>query len=140
MVAASTKAVCANEAATVWCRPKGDTTIGYKFDKVNGSNGSISFTRVPIDVVVSYANWGGRLGLGATYHAFASYSCDASGLCNNSVKFPNAFGGIAQLAYALKLKTFLLDVGLRYTLIKYKGDNSVSLNGSGPGFFFGVGF
>jgi hypothetical protein len=115
-----------------------EATLGYKFDKANGSNGSIAFTRVPLDVVASYAKGGHRLGAGPTIHLAPSFSCDADGLCDGSADYDTAFGGILQYAYGFRVGANAgLDVGLRYTFIRYSASDLETLDGSGVGFFFG---
>lgn len=114
-------------------------TIGYKFDKVNGSNGTIEFTRFPLDLVVAWAARGHRLGAGPTVHLSPKYRCDATGLCDQTVSFDTAVGGILQYAYGFRLGASAgLDAGLRYTFVDYEASAGPgSIDGSGFGFFFG---
>jgi hypothetical protein len=69
-----------------------EATIGYKFDRVNGSNGKIQFTRVPLDMVVSWARSGHRLGVGGTMHLSPTFTCEVDGMCDGSVSYDDAFG------------------------------------------------
>jgi hypothetical protein len=39
-----------------------EATIGYKIDRASASNGGVQFARIPLDVVVSFASKGHRLG------------------------------------------------------------------------------
>jgi hypothetical protein len=117
-------------------------TVGYKFDKVNGSNGSLAFTRFPIDVIASWATGGHRLGAGPTAHLAPKATCDLSGTgpgtCNSSLSYDAALGGIVQYAYGFKLKgDHGVDLGVRYTYVKYRGSGLLTLDGSGFGFFLG---
>ncbi len=113
-------------------------TLGYKFDKVNGSNGSIEFTRIPLDVIVAYANGGHRIGGGAAVHFSPTFTCDAGGVCNATASFDTAFGAIVQYAYGLRVGVNGgFDFGARYTFIRYTGGGLPTLDGSGFGFFFG---
>jgi hypothetical protein len=117
-----------------------EATLGYKFDKANGSNGSIGFTRVPLDVVASFVKGGHRIGAGPTVHLAPTLSCDADGICDGAVDvdYDTAFGGILQYAYGFRVGANAgLDVGLRYTFIKYSASDLETLDGSGIGFFFG---
>jgi hypothetical protein len=115
-----------------------EATAGYKFDQVNGSNGTIKFTRIPVDVVVSWAPGGHRLGAGATVHVSPTYRCDVSGLCDITADWDTAFGAIVQYAYGLKVgDNGAFDVGARYTYIQYAGTGLPDRDGSAFGFFFG---
>ncbi len=123
-------------AASAWAI---ETTLGYKFDKVNGSNGTIEFTRIPIDVILSWAPGPHRLGGGPTVHLAPRFNCSASGLCDQKVDFQPAFGGIVQYACVLRPPgmSLGLDLGLRYSFIWYSGRDVPTQNGSSFGFFFG---
>lgn len=115
-----------------------ESTIGYKFDQANGSNGTIKFTRIPVDVVISYANSGHRLGVGATAHLSPKYSCEVDGYCDASASYDTALGAIAQYAYGFRLGVNGgLDVGVRYTRVQYSATGLPNLDGSNFGFFFG---
>jgi hypothetical protein len=115
-----------------------EATLGYKFDQANGDNGSIKFTRIPLDLVASFAHGGHRIGGGATAHLSPSFSCDADGVCDGTIDYDTALGGILQYAYGFRVGANSgFDVGLRYTFIEYSGSDLPSLDGSGVGFFFG---
>jgi len=116
-----------------------EVTLGYKFDKVNGSNGTIEFTRIPIDLIASWAPGRHRLGGGPTLHLAPTFNCNASGLCDQKVAFGPALGGIVQWACLLRPegRSLGLDFGLRYTFIRYSSSDVASQNGSAFGFFFG---
>ena len=113
-------------------------TLGYKFDQVNGTNGSAKMTRLPLDVLVNYMRGGNRFGGGITYHLNSKFTCD---VCSGAdIKFDNALGFLMQYAYGLQLtKSGILDVGLRYTAISYKA-TTYTAKGNSVGFFFGAVF
>lgn len=115
-----------------------EANLGYKFDKVNGANGSISFTRLPVELIGSYVVSGHRLGAGPVAHLAPKYSCDATGLCSDEVTFPTAVGGVVQWAYGGPAVSGF-DVGARYTFIRYQ-DGGVRIDGSGFGLFLGFRF
>lgn len=116
-------------------------TFGYKFDKVNGSNGSITFSRMPLDLVVSWAPGNHRLGAGPTVHLAPKFDCSATGVCAGTVNFNTAFGGIVQYAYGFPLGNAGMELGARYTVISYKAsDGGGSLSGNAIGGFFGFWF
>lgn len=110
-------------------------TVGYKFDKVNGSNGTMEFVRVPVDVVASYAWRWLRVGAGPTVHFAPTFRCRAPGLCDYKVPYDTALGAIAQAGLVTGMTGF--DLGVRYTLIRYSGPGLRSIDGSGIGFFLG---
>lgn len=113
-----------------------EATIGYKFDRVNGSNGKIQFTRVPVDLVVSWARSGHRLGLGGTMHLSPTFTCKVDELCDDSVSFDNAFGSIVQYAYG-RGRDRGWEIGARATFITYKGNGLASTDGTCVGVIFG---
>ncbi len=118
-----------------------EATLGYKFDKANASNGTIGFTRVPLDVVASFQHGGHRLGVGPTVHFAPEFSCDATGVCNYKYKYDTALGAIAQYAYGLPVgRNAGLELAVRYTMIEYKGSGLLTKNGSAPGFVLGAWF
>jgi hypothetical protein len=114
-----------------------EATLGYKFDKANGSNGTIEFTRIPLDVIASWAIGGSRLGAGPTLHFSPTFNCDASGVCSTQSTYDTAVGGIIQYAYGFAVNNHGYDLGLRYTFIHYSSGGATTLDGSGFGFFFG---
>jgi hypothetical protein len=116
-------------------------TVGYKFDQVNGSNGSIKFTRLPVDVVVSYAYRGHRLGAGLTAHLSPKFSCAVDGLCDTSTQYRTAFGPLAQYAYGFRIgNNGGFELGARYTRVKYSGSGLETIDGSGFGLLAGAWF
>jgi len=115
-----------------------EANVGYKFDKVNGANGSISFSRLPLELIGSYVVSGHRLGAGPVAHLSPRFRCDAAGVCNDEVTFPNAVGGVVQWAYGGQAVAGA-DVGVRYTFIRYQAAGA-RIDGSGFGFFFGYRF
>jgi hypothetical protein len=124
-------------------RPQGkdfmlEATLGYKFDKANGSNGTVEFTRFPLDVIASYPAGSHRVGGGLTFHMNPKYRCDVSGVCADNIQFSNAMGLVLQYGYNFGTG---FDVGARVTSIKYKPQGGgPELDGSGVGFFFGFVF
>ncbi|MEK6750195.1 MAG: hypothetical protein AABY83_13505 [Pseudomonadota bacterium] len=119
-----------------------ETTAGYKFDKVNGANGSASFSRIPLDVVALFSHSMLRAGGGITYHLNPSFTCDIASICGGSVKFSNALGVVAQLGIELPIGKKSFDLGARYTSINYKPNSAgvSNVDGSAIGFYFGSTF
>lgn len=110
-------------------------TVGYKFDKVNGSNGTMEFVRVPAEFVASYAWRWFRVGAGPAVHFAPTFRCRAAGVCDDKVSYDSALGAIAQAGFVTGAPGF--DLGVRYTFIRYSGPGLRTVDGSGIGFFFG---
>jgi len=113
--------------------------FNYKSDKVSASNGNISFTRYPIDVMYFYQTEQWNFGGGVTYHL--SPELTGSGVANGiNGKFDSAFGFIAEIDF--RLGDFYY-VGGKFTSIDYKpqlsGASTVDGNSIGVvmGFIFG---
>lgn len=124
-----------------------EATVGYKFDNREYSNGSIEFTRVPIDVIASGRLYGLRAGVGVTMHLAPSLSCKVTDLCTGAISFDTALGGILQFAYSFNQGgNGSLDIGIRFTSITYKARmvrsnaTSTELDGSCTGLFIGLWF
>lgn len=95
-------------------------TVGAKLDAAHASNGDITFTRFPIELIASVAHQGARLGVGVTVHTEINLSCNVSNICSGSVDFDDAFGAIIQLAYNFRGHTARGgEIGARYTSIEY---------------------
>jgi hypothetical protein len=112
-----------------------EVTLAWKYGNLSASDGSISFTRFPLEALVFYRLPQFRLGGGLTYHLSPKLKGDgvASGL---DVKFDNATGFILQADYLINPK---MTVGVRYTNLDYKL-GGVSADSSGIGFTFGISF
>ncbi|MFO0584774.1 MAG: hypothetical protein U0229_21080 [Anaeromyxobacter sp.] len=118
-----------------------EATFGYKFDQANASNGSVKFTRLPVDVIASYALDRHRFGAGPTVHLSPKYSCTLGATaCQgvSEVEFDTAVGGIAQYAFQLPRGSSGYELGARFTYVKYKAAGATAeLDGKSFGFFFG---
>lgn len=109
-------------------------TIGYKIDSVDANNGTIDFTRIPLDVLV-FKHFGDKhsIAAGGTYHLSPTFTCEVSGVCTGSLNFDSALGLIAEYSYAIKKNTEGgMKIGLRYTNISYEL-GAASLDGSSIG-------
>jgi hypothetical protein len=100
-----------------------EATVGYKFALVTFSNGSIDFWRIPLDIIVSAAGVGHRVGVGATTHFRPTFSCKVSGVCSGEVIFDTAHGLILQYAYSTERSNRSFELGARVTLLSYAVDN-----------------
>jgi len=122
-------------------------TIGYKFDSSTASNGSMDFSRIPVELLWFYnkrndegyfsGTW--RFGGGITYHINPELKGDGAAK-KIDAEFDNALGFILEAGVIFQtqdaIKPFL---GLRYTFIDYEiGKNSA--DGNCLGFLAGIKF
>lgn len=114
-----------------------EATLGYKSQKLSYDNGSIGFTRYPVDVIASLRAGGFRIGLGGTAHFSPTISCSIGGVCGGEVSLDTAYGGIVQSAYSFQRGTVAFDLGVRLTRIKYSNSEIHNLDGSCVGLFLG---
>lgn len=109
--------------------------IGYKFDNVSATNGSIDFDRIPIDVMYFYKTDLWNFGGGLTYHLGPELSGSgvASGI-NGS--FDDALGFVVEVDYHLGDFFYL---GGKYTSIDYKPElaGAATVDGSSIGVVMG---
>ena len=123
------------QAAASWSL---EATLGYKTDGRSGSTGSVHFSRVPLDLIASFAAHGHRLGAGLTVHFLPTFHCDA-GVCGVSADIPldTSLGFLAQWAYSIRRGNYSFDFGVRYTHLSYEGNGIDEFDGSSFGFFLG---
>lgn len=105
-------------------------SLSYKFDEITGSNGDLTFSRLPLDALVFYRLPSVRLGGGVTYHI--NPDLDGSGVVGGlNVKFEDALGFVLQADWRLTEK---MNLGLRYTVLDYEVEGTggkVDSNGIG---------
>ncbi|HIP06371.1 MAG TPA: hypothetical protein EYG66_00670 [Mariprofundaceae bacterium] len=97
-------------------------TIGYKWDSIDAQNGTIDFTRIPIDVL-AFKHFSDKhsIAAGGTYHLSPTFTCEVTAVCTGSVEFDSALGFIAEYTYAVKSnKESGMKIGVRYTNISYE--------------------
>jgi len=108
--------------------------VGWKFDSTDADNGSIKFSRFPIDVMYFYQTPQWNFGAGITYHLSPELSSSgvASGI---SADFEDALGFIAEVDF--RLGEFFY-IGGKYTAIDYDQKNTnVTVDGNSVGIVFG---
>jgi len=116
-------------------------TLAIKYDGVSASNGSATFTRLPLDALVFYRWEKFRLGAGLTYvmnpKVKTSGLPPAPGLPSQdlNVTLDNAVGGLVQADFLLGR----VAIGLRYTALDYKFQGN-TIKASGAGLSFGFTF
>ena len=112
-----------------------EATLSYKNDSINASNGKIDWTRFPLDALVFYRMPKFRMGGGLTYHLSPKLS--GSGVASNiNGNFDDSLGFLLEGDYLVTQK---VNVGLRYTNIKYK-IGGASIDGSSIGITAGYRF
>jgi len=112
------------------------TTIGYKFESLNATNGDVRFDRAPLELLLFTRKDQHRFGGGVTYHTGVEYECELTGSCNFTVDLDDALGFIIEYDYLLSSKNFKYDfsLGVRYTNIEYEVDPfnfTIDANGLG---------
>jgi len=109
-----------------------ETTLSVKYTSITASNGDITWTRYPLEVLAFYRMPKFRLGGGLTYHL--SPKLKASGAAGNfNVNVDDALGLVLQADYLFTPK---FSVGARYTILEYKA-NGVPAKSDGVGITIG---
>ena len=112
-----------------------ETTLSYKYTSITASNGDITWTRYPLEVLAFYRMPKFRLGGGLTYHL--SPKLKASGAAGSfNVTVDDALGVVLQADYLFTPK---FSVGGRYTILEYKA-NGVPAKSDGVGITIGFSF
>jgi hypothetical protein len=92
-----------------------EVTLSYKFSFIDAQNGSIDWTRWPLDALVFYRAANVRVGGGVTYHL--NPKLDGSGVVGGlNVTFKDSLGFVLGLDWRLGENGYL---GIRYTAIDY---------------------
>ncbi|MDO6705397.1 outer membrane beta-barrel protein [Photobacterium sp. 1_MG-2023] len=120
-------------------------TIGYKFSSASASNGEMTFSRIPVDLLLLRGYQRHQIGAGATYHTGVEFECDVSGYyggCDGTVDFKDSFGFLVHYEYRVPLENNnAFVIGARYTHIDYEvKDFDVEFDGSGFGVNLGFTF
>ena len=113
-------------------------TLAYKFAVINGSNGDIDWTRIPLEALVFYRFAKVRVGGGLTYHI--NPELEGSGVVGGlDVDFKDALGAVLQVDWRI---TNTIALGGRYTILEYdaKGAFSGSAKSNGLGITFSMNF
>lgn len=103
-----------------------DATVGYEFSMIMASNGDITWSYFPVDLVALYKVGRFALGGGVTEHINPSIS--GSGIASTvSTSYDNAVGSIVEADYMIDQSIYL---GLRATNINYKTSGYTSSGNS----------
>ncbi|HKV96400.1 MAG TPA: hypothetical protein VJR90_02785 [Gammaproteobacteria bacterium] len=103
-------------------------TLGYAYAAVNGSNATISFSHVPLEVTGLYNLGNNHFGFGLRYDMNPRLDLDGLGPNGN---FNNALGWILEYRWWL--------FGVRYTNIMYRSPQG-DASGNSLGLFFNYAF
>ena len=116
-------------------------TAGIKFDEVSAINGSVTFTRYPINFLVYYKHGDWNIGGGVTYHI--NPTLNGSGISSGLfASYENATGYIIDAMYFFERQSY---IGFRYTNIDYRTLGSANttsdpVDGNSFGLVFGARF
>jgi hypothetical protein len=113
-------------------------TLAYKFAVINGSNGEIEWTRIPLEALAFYRFPRARLGGGLAYHI--NPKLEGSGVVSGlDIEFKNALGLVLQADWLITQK---IAVGGRFTFLEYdaEGAFSGSAKSNGVGITFSMNF
>lgn len=99
-------------------------SLGYKYGGARGGGGGAIWTAIPLEVIEFYRVNDLRMGLGISYHLNPQLSVSVPGTSYVD-KYNNALGFVAQIGWSPIKGSYGID--LRYTSIKYQGNNVVGL-------------
>lgn len=103
-------------------------TIGYHVDAIKTNDGTITFSRIPLDIIPTWEFEKHRMGLGITYIFEPKLDTDnIEGI--EDVNYSETIGTMIHYQYKFSQR---FSIGARYTEVKYSpvGDASVSSNGA----------
>jgi hypothetical protein len=112
-------------------------TVGYKFGGPQASNGSVTFTVVPVEVIEFYRAANIRAGIGLSYHSSPTLEVSVPGFAGNGTyNFNDAMGTVIQIGWAPTGGKYSID--LRMTSVNFKQKNVVGakdINGNTAGIY-----
>jgi hypothetical protein len=109
-----------------------EIALTYKFQIISASNGELTWSRMPVDVLAFYLADKVRVGGGLTYHL--NPKLDGDGVVSGTANFENSLGYIFQVDWRINQS---MSVGGRYTILDYTIEGSsekASSNGLGAVF------
>jgi hypothetical protein len=97
-------------------------TVGYKFGGPQASNGSVTFTVIPVELIEFYRAGNIRAGLGLSYHSSPTLEVSVPGFSGNGTyNFNDVMGTVVQIGWAPAGGVFSID--LRMTSVNFKQKN-----------------
>ena len=112
-------------------------TIGWKNDAIQAENGSLDWTRYPVDFIQLYRVDGWRFGAGLTWHL--NPTLEGSGVVRGKASFDDAMGFLLEADYLMG-PNHEVYMGGRLTLIEYdiaQGSDE-SVDGDSVGAVLGI--
>lgn len=112
-------------------------SVNYHVDDTSASNGSATFSRIPVEAIVYYTGvdkW--RFGVGARFVNSAKFTAHIDGEDDTNVKFDNTTGALIEVGYKLSPKAWVNGriVSEKYKPSGYDGFGNVkSLDGTHGG-------
>lgn len=111
-------------------------TIGWKNDSIDAGNGTMDWSRYPVDFLQFYIVNEWRFGAGLTWHM--DPTLEGNGVVAGKVAFENAFGFLLEADYLMGLNRAVF-LGARLTLIEYEVDTA-SISADSLGAVLGLRF
>lgn len=97
-------------------------TIGYKFGGPQATNGSVTFSVMPVELMEFYRAGNIRAGLGLSYHSSPTLEVSVPGFAGNGTYiFNDVLGTAVQIGWAPAGKPISID--LRMTSVNFKQKN-----------------
>jgi hypothetical protein len=114
-----------------------EISLSYKFEEITASNGDVTWSRLPLDVLAFYRWSKVRAGAGATYHI--NPELDGSGVASGlNGSFENSLGFVIQADWRI---TENMNLGARYTMLDYEVSGSnTKVDATGIGVVFSGNF
>jgi len=95
-----------------------ELSVSYKIKLVTADNGTLEWKSLPVDAMVFWRTEKYRVGVGGTVHVWPTLR--GTGAAQGTyIRFKNAPGALAELDYRLSERA---QIGLRWTVVKYKND------------------
>lgn len=119
---------------------QGRASLGYKYDFIKADNGTVSFSRMPLDMLAMYYKHQWMFGGGLTFHLSPEVEVDVTPSTAGPPAYDNAYGLVLAFDYNTN-GYYQRDwyLGGRVTLINYKNTTG-SFRGNSVGVVFGYMF
>ena len=119
---------------------QGRVSLGYKYDFIKADNGTVSFSRMPLDILAMYYKHQWMFGGGLTFHLSPEVEVDVTPSVTGPPAYDTAYGLVLAFdynTYGYYQRDWYL--GGRVTLINYKNPTG-SFSGNSVGVVFGYMF